>query len=137
MTKTKTLKLHSDGGARGNPGPAGAGAVLYDASGTVVAEISRYLGQTTNNQAEYQALILGLEKAVELGAETVACYLDSELIVKQLNGQYKVKHEAMKPLFQQVQTLRLQVPASFHHVRREYNKHADALVNQAIDRGPS
>jgi len=134
MTNTKTLKLHSDGGARGNPGPAGAGAALYDESGLVVAEISEYLGHTTNNQAEYQALILGLKKAIELGAASIQCYLDSELIVRQLNGQYKVKHEAMKPLFQQVQSLRLQIPATFHHVRRELNKHADALVNQAIDR---
>ena len=91
--------IHSDGGARGNPGPAGIGAVLNNEKGEVLAEISKYLGETTNNQAEYQALIAGLEKAKELKAEELECYLDSELVVKQLNREYKVKNAELAPLF--------------------------------------
>jgi len=128
--------IHSDGGARGNPGPAGIGAILNAEDGIVLAEISKYIGETTNNQAEYKALIAGLEKAKELKAEEVDCYLDSELVVKQLNHEYKVKNAELAPLFLKVYNLSLSFKkVIFIHVRREYNKEADNLANQAMDRG--
>jgi len=131
----KKIIIHSDGGARGNPGPAGIGAVLQDEAGQVVLEISRYLGETTNNQAEYKALISALEKAKELGAEEIECYLDSELVVKQLNREYKVKSPELAPLFLDVHNLTLSFKKiKFIHVRREYNKAADRLANEAMDR---
>ncbi len=128
--------IHSDGGARGNPGPAGIGAILNDENGLVLAKISHYLGETTNNQAEYKALIAGLEKAVELKADEVDCFLDSELVVKQLNREYKVKNAELAPLFLKVHNLSLSFKKiTFTHVRRELNKIADELANQAMDRG--
>ena len=128
--------IHSDGGARGNPGPAGIGAVLNNEKGEVLAEISKYLGETTNNQAEYQALIAGLEKAKELKAEELECYLDSELVVKQLNREYKVKNAELAPLFLKVHNLSLSFKKiRFIHVRREQNKIADQLANAAMDKG--
>ncbi len=128
--------IHSDGGARGNPGPAGIGAILNAEDGIVLAEISQYLGETTNNQAEYKALIAGLEKAVELKAEEVVCYLDSELVVKQLNREYKVKNAELAPLFLKVHNLSLSFKKiTFTHVRREHNKEADRLANLAMDKG--
>lgn len=127
--------IHSDGGARGNPGPAGIGALLQDESGKVLAEISEYLGETTNNQAEYKALIAGLEKAVELGADEVECFLDSELVVKQLKREYKVKNKDIAPLFLQVSNLLTKIKKyRFQHVFRESNKEADRLANLAMDR---
>jgi len=130
----KKLILHSDGGARGNPGPAGIGAVLTTATGEVIAEISRYIGKTTNNQAEYRALLAGLEKAKDLQVKDVVCYLDSELIVKQLKGEYKVKNADLKPLVASIHDLVTYFKEiSFTHVPRAQNKHADALVNKAID----
>jgi ribonuclease HI len=128
--------IHSDGGARGNPGPAGIGAILHDEDGKVIAEISRHLGETTNNQAEYKALIAGLEKAEELKAKEVDCFLDSELVVKQLNREYKVKNAELAPLFLKVHNLSLSFKKiKFTHVRREQNKEADRLANEAMDRG--
>lgn len=128
--------IHSDGGARGNPGPAGIGAILNADDGIVLAEISHYIGETTNNQAEYKALIVGLEKAKELEAEEVECYLDSELVVKQLNREYKVKNADLAPLFLKVHNLSLAFKKIiFIHVRREQNKEADRLANEAMDRG--
>lgn len=128
--------IHSDGGARGNPGPAGIGAILHDVDGKVIAEISRHLGETTNNQAEYKALIAGLEKAEELKAKEVDCFLDSELVVKQLNREYKVKNAELAPLFLKVHNLSLSFKKiKFTHVRREQNKEADRLANEAMDRG--
>ena len=126
--------IHSDGGARGNPGPAGIGAVLNNEKGEVIAEISKYLGKTTNNQAEYQALIAGLEKAKELKGEELECYLDSELVVKQLNREYKVKNAELATLFLKVHNLSLSFKkVKYIHVRREYNKEADKLANIAMD----
>ena len=128
--------IHSDGGARGNPGPAGIGAVLNNEKGDVLAEISKYLGETTNNQAEYKALIAGLEKAKELKAEELECYLDSELVVKQLNREYKVKNAELAPLFLKVHNLSLSFKKiRFIHIRREQNKVADLLANEAMDKG--
>lgn len=128
--------IFSDGGARGNPGPAGIGAVIYDNEQNVLASISQYLGVATNNQAEYQALIFALEKASALKAASVRCYLDSELVVKQLNREYKVKNKDLAPLFLKVHNLILGFKEiSFHHVPREKNKEADRLANEAMDRG--
>ena len=129
-----SLTLHSDGGSRGNPGPAGAGAVLYDDQGQEVAALSRYLGRTTNNEAEYQALLMGLKRAQELGAQRLTVKMDSELIVRQLEGQYRVKAPGLKPMYAEAKRL-LQGFASVTilHVRREFNKRADELANQAMD----
>ena len=131
-----SLTLHSDGGSRGNPGPAGAGAVLYDDQGQEVAALSRYLGRTTNNEAEYQALLMGLKRAQELGAQRLTVKMDSELIVRQLEGKYRVKAPGLKPLYAEAKRL-LQGFASvtIQHIRREFNKRADELANQAMDQG--
>jgi len=124
--------LHTDGGARGNPGPAGIGVVLE--IGGKKQEFKETIGEATNNQAEYRAIILGLEKAQEAGVTEVECYLDSELVVKQLNGEYKVKNEALAPLFVKVFNLAYEFKKiSYRHIRREANKHADRLVNEALD----
>ena len=136
QNNTMKLLIHSDGGARGNPGPAGIGAQLTDEKGIVVAEISEFIGHTTNNQAEYQALLAGLEKAKNLGAEEVVCRLDSELVVKQLNHEYKVKNKDLAPLFLKAHNLITGFKKiSFQHVPREMNKEADRLANEAMDKG--
>lgn len=128
------LKIFTDGGARGNPGPAGIGAVLFDENDMVVAEISRYIGETTNNQAEYQAAVAAMEKAKELGALELDFFLDSQLVVEQLNGRYKVKNAGLAPLFIKLHNARLSFKkVSFTYIPREQNKHADKLVNLAID----
>ncbi len=130
------LIIHSDGGARGNPGPAGIGAIINREDGQVVAEISQFLGHATNNQAEYQALLAGLEKAVILGADTLDCFLDSELVVKQINREYKVKNKELAPLFLKVYNLTTKFKnIRFIHIPREQNKEADRLANEAMDRG--
>jgi len=128
----KKAILHTDGGARGNPGPAGIGAVLEIEDKK--HNYKKYIGEATNNQAEYKALILGLEKAHELGVEEVDCLLDSELVVKQLKREYRVKDKDLGVLF--VQTFNLSQKfkkITFKHVFREQNKEADKLVNEAID----
>ena len=128
------LVVHVDGGARGNPGPAAAAAVLSTPDGDVVAEAAEPIGVATNNVAEYKGLLLGLEKARELGAAEVEVVNDSELVAKQVNGVYKVKHADMKPLH----AAALQALAAFERwsirsVPRAENAGADALVNQALD----
>lgn len=126
--------LHTDGGARGNPGPAGIGAVLE--FGGRKHEFKKYIGETTNNQAEYQALVLGLEKAKNFGVEEIDCLLDSELVVKQLNREYKVKDKDLAVQFVKVWNLAQGFKKIiFKHVFREDNKEADRLVNEAIDEG--
>lgn len=133
-----TIILHSDGGARGNPGPAGIGAFLQSEQGEVLAEVSEYIGISTNNQAEYKALIAGLEKALALGANSVHCFLDSELIVKQISREYKVKNKELAPLFLQVHNLLTKFKTyRCEHVVREKNKEADRLANEAMDRAVS
>lgn len=128
------LIVHVDGGARGNPGPAAAGAVLATPDGAVIDEASRTLGRATNNVAEYQGLLLGLERARELGATEVEVINDSELIAKQVNGVYKVKHADMKPLHARARVaLRGFERWSIRSVPRAQNTHADALVNAALD----
>lgn len=130
----KTYTLFTDGAARGNPGPAGIGVVIRDATGAVVDEIAEYLGETTNNQAEYRALVRGLERAVALGADGVEVRADSELMVRQMLGQYKVKHPELKPLYEQAKGLVAKVAQfGIRHVPREQNREADALANRAID----
>lgn len=130
------FSLFSDGGSRGNPGPAGAGFVLYNEKNEEIFAGKKFLGVTTNNVAEYKALILGLKKAHEIGGKNIKSFLDSELIVKQLHGQYRVKHPDMKPLFAQVQSLISHFESViFTHVRREKNKRADTLANEAMDEG--
>lgn len=126
--------VHVDGGARGNPGPAAAGAVVSSADGDVLAEAAERIGVATNNVAEYRGLLLGLRRARELGASEVEVVNDSELIAKQVNGTYKVKHRDMKPLHAQaLQALGGFERWSIRSVPRAQNAAADALVNQALD----
>ena len=128
------LIIHTDGGSRGNPGPAAIGVVVADASGQVVKELARCIGNTTNNQAEYQAVLAAFELIQGLTASELDFYLDSELVVKQLKGEYKIKNRDLAPLFVKIHNASLSYKnVSFTHVRREFNKAADALVNQALD----
>jgi ribonuclease HI/probable phosphoglycerate mutase len=127
-------KLFTDGASRGNPGEAGAGSVLLDADGQELAARSAYLGQCTNNVAEYKALIIGVQSALELGCSRLEIFLDSQLIVRQLQGQYKVKHAALQPLFAEVKGLLSKLQHwTVAHVPREQNKRADELANRGID----
>jgi len=128
------LTINTDGGSRGNPGPSGIGAVLVDQKGGILKEISEYIGEGTNNQAEYTALVRALEEAKKLKADEVSIFMDSELIVKQIKQEYKVKNKDLGVLFVKVRNL-LQKFAKWDikHVRREKNKKADELVNKALD----
>ncbi len=129
------LTIYTDGGARGNPGPAGIGAMIKDGAGRTVATISEYIGETTNNQAEYKAVIAALEKAKGLAAEELEFYLDSELVVKQLNYEYRVKDKDLAPLFMRIHNLSIGFKkVVFKHVRREMNQEADRLVNLAVNK---
>ncbi|MCC7356664.1 MAG: ribonuclease HI family protein [Candidatus Doudnabacteria bacterium] len=131
---TKIVVLNTDGGARGNPGPAGTGVVIKDESGAILYAVGEYIGEATNNVAEYKALIRALEQAHKLGATEVRVNMDSELIVKQMLGQYKIKEPTLQQLAGEVIKLRNNFEkVSFTHVRRELNKEADLLVNEAID----
>lgn len=133
----ETLVLQSDGAARGNPGRAGAGAVLFDASGAVVAELRRDLGIATNNRAEYEALLMGLEAARAYVPDELVVRLDSELVVKQLRGEYRVKSAALRPLVERALLLLRGFPrVRVEHVPRSGNAHADRLANEAIDGSP-
>jgi ribonuclease HI len=127
-------KLSTDGGARGNPGPAAYGYVLEAEDGTVLAAHGETIGTATNNVAEYQALVAGLEKAHELQVDEVEVVSDSELLVKQMRGEYKVKNEALRELSIQAARLARQIGnVSYTAVRREHNELADRLVNEALD----
>jgi ribonuclease HI len=129
------LIVHVDGGARGNPGPAAAACVLSSPDGELLAERSQLLGNVTNNVAEYRALLLGLKCARELGATEVEVVGDSELIARQVQGAYKVRHEAMKPLYLEARQALAQFDRwSIRTVPRAQNAQADALVNDALDR---
>jgi ribonuclease HI len=126
--------VHVDGGARGNPGPAAAACVISSPEGEVLGEHAQLLGTVTNNVAEYRALLLGLQQARELGANEIEVIGDSELIAKQVNGLYKVKHEAMKPLHREATAALGGFERwSIRTVPRAQNAHADALVNAALD----
>lgn len=130
------LIAHSDGGARGNPGPAGYGVVIHDESGRKVAALSQYLGQQTNNFAEYQGLLAALEYALQHGPKALQVISDSELLVRQMKGIYKVKNPTLKDLHARAQELIAQLDwFSIGHALREQNREADRLANQAMDRG--
>lgn len=123
-----------DGGARGNPGPAGWGAVIQSPGGETIAELCGGIAHATNNVAEYQGLIAALSWGVDHGAKTLAIKSDSLLIVQQMRGVYKVKHEGLKPLFGQAKLLAHKIGrVTYEHVPREKNKEADRLANQAMD----
>lgn len=127
-------RLFTDGAARGNPGPAGAGAVLLSPEGHVVAKVGKFLGDTTNNVAEYTGLILGLKRARAMGIKELDVLSDSELMVKQLSGEYAVKAEHLRPLFEEARALLRAFPdAKLRHIPREENALADAMSNRAID----
>jgi ribonuclease HI len=127
---------HCDGGSRGNPGPAGYGAVVTDSAGKVVARLSRYLGNQTNNFAEYQGLLAVLQWAVENGKKRLRVVSDSELMVKQMKGIYKVKHPGLIPLWQEARGLVAQLSGfEMRHTLRGGNKEADRLANEAMDQG--
>lgn len=129
------LILNSDGASRGNPGPASIGVVLTQPDGTIVDTIARYIGRTTNNHAEYEAVRVGLLRAKELGARAVHVRADSELAIRQLTGVYRVKNEQLKSIFEEIKRLSDDFPqgVSFEHVGRELNQKADALANEALD----
>lgn len=132
----KSVLIWVDGAARGNPGPAAISAVIKDEQGATLARISRCIGKTTNNQAEYRALIAALEKAVQLGARKVSVYSDSELVVRQITGRYRVKKAELKPLFQKVTQLQSRLESfSISHIPRCQNTEADRLANEALDQG--
>ncbi len=134
------LITYTDGGARGNPGPAAGGAVIKNEKEEIILKTSKYLGETTNNVAEYEALVLALQKAKgifktqKIKNKILECYLDSELVVKQLNHEYKIKDENMQKLFIKVWNLTLDFDSvKFIHIPREENKLADELVNKELD----
>lgn len=137
------LTLYADGGSRGNPGKAGAGAVVFDAYGKRIIEVADYLGVTTNNVAEYEAVLRALKKLSEeftkehLSKVHVSIKMDSKLVIEQLSGNYKVKHPNLVPRYLEIKNIiaRHFPNVSFEHVRREYNKDADELANRAMDRG--
>ena len=130
----KSFSIFIDGAARGNPGPAGIGVVVTDASGEVVQNLSKFIGETTNNVAEYSALIFGMEETRNLGAKDLTINTDSELIAKQLGGEYKIKSPALKGLYKKVtQILQSFDEVKINQIDREKNKGADKLANQAID----
>ena len=127
------ISVYTDGGARGNPGPAAIGAIFY-ASNSKIGECGEFIGKTTNNEAEYKALIMALLKAKSLKAKNVNCFLDSELVVKHLNHQYRLKDEKIIPLFIKIWNLTFDFDkVTFTHIPREKNKEADALVNKILD----
>lgn len=131
----KTFSIAIDGASRGNPGAAGIGVVIYDEAGTVIREIGEYIGTTTNNVAEYSALIRGLEEALRMGAKSVRVQTDSELLARQVSGIYRVKAAHLAELYQKVRALFSQFPeARVVHVRRELNAHADRLASDAARR---
>ena len=127
-------RLSTDGGARGNPGPAAFGYVLETEDGTILAAHGERIGVATNNVAEYSALVAGLEKALELGVDEVEVVSDSELLVKQMTGEYRVKNEALKELNERASRLARRLRrVDYTAVRREHNELADRLVNEALD----
>lgn len=131
--KSERVLISADGASRGNPGQAAIGATIKDGQGKLLMRISRRIGNATNNQAEYQAVIAALKEAIRLGAREVDIILDSELVVRQLNGRYRVKNPALKSLYRQVKQLQEQLEAlTITHVPREQNREADRLANMAL-----
>ena len=134
-TEPLRVTVHVDGGARGNPGPAGAGIVVTDAAdGAALYEGGIFLGRATNNVAEYQGLLAGLRAATDLRATDVEIVSDSQLLIRQMTGEYRVRNAGLQPLHRRARELAERfATCTFRHVRREQNTHADALVNQAIN----
>ena len=132
--KAKRVTIWVDGASRGNPGRAAIGVIIKDEQGKLMARISQCIGTTTNNQAEYRAIITALEKTIELGATHVVINSDSELVVRQLNGRYRVKNAHLKPLYQKIKQLQSSLEGfTITHIPREQNKEADRLANKALD----
>jgi len=132
--KAKRVKIWVDGASRGNPGQAAIGVIIKDEQGKIITRISQRIGTTTNNQAEYRAIIAALEKAIELGATHVVINSDSELVVRQLNGRYRVRKAELKPLFQKASQLCGSLEGfTITHIPREQNREADRLANAALD----
>lgn len=129
----KKLVIYTDGGARNNPGPAGIGVVIYDENGEIIETHKEYIGKATNNVAEYRALIEGLRRAKKYEPEKIESRLDSELVKKQVTGEYKCKDENMRALLEQVRELVFFKNVTFTHVPRAQNKLADKLANEAMD----
>lgn len=133
--RTSNWTLRCDGGSRGNPGPAAYGFVLTDPQGREIEARGEYIGTATNNVAEYRALIAGLAAAVTHGASPLAVVMDSELVIRQMTGQYRVKHEGLKPLHREARETAAKLPlVSWSSVKRDDNSRADGLVNEALDR---
>jgi len=129
----KRVKIHSDGASRGNPGLAAIGATIKDEQGKLIASISQRIGKTTNNQAEYMAIIAALEEATKLGARHVELNSDSEFVVRQIKGEYRVKNLALKPLYQRVKQLQGCLESfTINHIPRQQNIEADRLANSAL-----
>ena len=134
ILSTSKVTIYTDGAARGNPGPAAIGVIIKDETGNIIATISKRLGPTTNNQAEYRAIVAALEKALTLGARHVVVKSDSELVVKQINGLYKIKNAALRPLYVAAVRLIGSLDSfSISYIPRSQNAAADALANQALD----
>ncbi len=132
--ENKKLIIYCDGGARGNPGPAALGVAIYRPCGELIREISKFLGEKTNNQAEYLALIEALKQARELGGKDLQIILDSQLVVRQLKGEYRIRNHQLQQLAQKVKELEQNfTKVTFEHRPREENRHADTLVNQALN----
>ena len=133
-TSSDTVTIFSDGGSRGNPGPSAAGYVVLDATQQVIAEGGEYLGITTNNQAEYHGVRIGLERAIELKYKRVNFKIDSMLVVNQMKGFYKIKNRELWPIHERIRELMKHFDkVSFNHVRREFNQLADGMVNKTLD----
>jgi len=131
--KEKKFEIYTDGGSRGNPGPSGIGVVIWQGH-HLIGTYSKFIGEATNNQAEYQAVVLALQKARELKATHLDCFLDSELIVNQLNMDFKIKNTDLGPWFIKIWNLRQDFKkVTFNYIPREKNKEADKMVNKAID----
>jgi len=131
--KIKKVVIFTDGTAKPNPGLAAIGATIKDEQGKLITAISQGIGQATNNQAEYRAVIAALENAIRLGANQVDIYSDSELVVRQINGRYRVKNVALKPLYQQVKQLQSQFKGfTITHIPRQQNIEADSLASKAL-----
>jgi probable phosphoglycerate mutase len=135
-TKTSAYTAHIDGGARGNPGPAGYGVVIQDPRGKTIAELSQYLGHRTNNYAEYQGLLAVLRHAIDHGIRSLRVISDSELMVRQMKGIYKVRHPELRKFYEEAQQLARKLERfEIQHALREHNRDADRLANAAMDRG--
>jgi ribonuclease HI len=134
VARPPRTRLYTDGAARGNPGPAGAGAVIVSPAGHIMAKVGKYLGETTNNVAEYTGLIIGLKRAKAMGLRELEVLADSELVVRQLSGEYQVKADHLRPLFEEARSLLAGFPdVELRHIPREENQQADDMSNRAID----